>query len=54
MEFVIVLMWALVWAFLCSTVAERNHRRAWLWAALGVLFNVFALAALAVLGDAYD
>jgi hypothetical protein len=39
---VLVAGWAIYWGFICSCVAERNHRSPGLGLILGIMFGCFA------------
>jgi uncharacterized membrane protein len=47
--FSVAIALSFVAAWLTSRRAAARGRRAWLWAALGLLFGVFALAAVSLL-----
>lgn len=51
MDFLITLLFAVFWGYLCYRMAEKRGRDATLGAILGALFGVFAIIGYAIAGD---
>ena len=47
---VAIIVWCLC-SFVCYTIAESKGRSGALWAALGILFGVFAVLVIAILPE---
>ena len=51
MDFLITLLFAVLWGYLCYRMAEKRGRDTTLGAILGALFGVFAIIGYAIAGN---
>lgn len=54
MDFILTLLIAVLWGYICYKMAEKRHRDTILAALLGALFGLFAVIGYAIAGDKTD
>ena len=51
MEFLGIILFSVLWGYICYRMAERRHRDATLGAILGACFGILAVIGYAIAGD---